>query len=117
MIYDLTIIGGGPAGVAAGVYAARKELKTLFITGDWNSQSTVSESIENWIGTVKIPGAEFAKNLESHLRAYAKDVVDIHVGEWVSKVEKGTENFTITTTKGKEVQQYESKTILITAGS
>jgi thioredoxin reductase len=43
MIYDLTIIGGGPAGVAAGVYAARKELKTLFITKDWNSQSTVSE--------------------------------------------------------------------------
>jgi NADH-dependent peroxiredoxin subunit F len=113
MIYDLTIIGGGPAGVAAGVYAARKELKTLFLTGDWNSQSTVSEGIENWIGTVKIPGIEFAKNLENHLRAYAKDVVDIHVGEWVSKIEKNGENFKIRTNKG----DYESKSVLISSGS
>ncbi len=113
MIYDLTIIGGGPAGVAAGVYAARKELKTLFITKDWNSQSTVSEGIENWIGTVKIPGVEFAKSLENHLRAYAKDSVDIHVGESVEKVEKIDNGFKISTSKGS----YESKTVLVTAGS
>lgn len=113
MIYDLTIIGGGPAGVAAGVYAARKELKTLFITKDWNSQSTVSEGIENWIGTVKISGADFAKSLEGHLRTYAKDVVDIHVGESVEKVEKSDAGFKIITNKGS----YESKTVLTTAGS
>lgn len=113
MIYDLTIIGGGPAGVAAGVYAARKELKTLFITKDWNSQSTVSEGIENWIGTIKIPGVEFAKSLENHLRAYAKDSVDIHVGESVEKVEKIDNSFKISTSKGS----YESKTVLVTAGS
>ena len=113
MIYDLTIIGGGPAGVSAGVYSARKELKTLFITKDWNSQSTVSEGIENWIGTVKISGIEFAKSLESHLRAYAKDSVDIHVGESVENVEKSTNGFKITTNKGS----YESKTVLLTAGS
>ncbi len=112
-MYDLTIIGGGPAGVAAGVYAARKELKTLFITKDWNSQSTVSEGIENWIGTVKISGADFAKSLEQHLRAYAKDSVDIHVSEAVEKVEKIEGGFKITTSKGS----YESKTVLVTAGS
>ncbi len=112
-MYDLTIIGGGPAGVAAGVYAARKQLKTLFITKDWNSQSTVSEGIENWIGTVKISGADFAKSLEEHLRAYAKEYVDIHVGESVEKVEKIEGGFKITTSKGS----YESKTVLITAGS
>jgi thioredoxin reductase len=113
MIYDLTIVGGGPAGVSAGVYAARKELKTLFITKDWNSQSTVSEGIENWIGTIKISGADFAKSLESHLRAYAKDSVQINVSESVEKVEKSTNGFKITTNKGT----YESKTVLITAGS
>jgi alkyl hydroperoxide reductase subunit F len=113
MKYDLTIIGGGPAGVSAGVYAARKELKTLFVTKDWNSQSTVSEGIENWIGTVKIPGIEFAKSLENHLRAYAKDVVDIHVGEAVTKVEKIDGGFKIVTNKG----EYESKTVLVSAGS
>jgi alkyl hydroperoxide reductase subunit F len=117
MIYDLTIIGGGPAGVAAGVYAARKELKTLFITKDWNSQSTVSEGIENWIGTVKISGTDFAKSLEGHLRAYAKDVVDIHVGEAVEKVEKSANGFKITSTKAGKTESYESKTVLTTAGS
>lgn len=113
MIYDLTILGGGPAGVAAGVYAARKQLKTLFITKDWNSQSTVSEGIENWIGTVKISGADFARSLEGHLRAYAKDIVDIKVGESCEKVEKTDAGFKITTSKGS----YESKTVLITTGS
>ena len=58
MIYDLAIIGGGPAGVAAGVYAARKKIKTVFITETFASQSTVSEKIENWIGTVSIAGAD-----------------------------------------------------------
>lgn len=113
MIYDLTIVGGGPAGVSAGVYAARKELKTLFITKDWNSQSTVSEGIENWIGTIKISGADFAKSLESHLRAYAKDSVQINTGESVEKIEKSANGFKVSTNKGS----YESKTVLITAGS
>ena len=40
-MYELTIIGGGPAGVAAGVYASRKQLKTLFVTKEWGGQSTV----------------------------------------------------------------------------
>ncbi len=113
MLYDLTIIGGGPAGVAAGVYAARKQLKTLFITKDWNSQSTVSEGIENWIGTVKISGVDFAKNLEAHLRAYADDSVEIKVGESVEKIEKAGSHFKITSSKGS----YESRTVLITSGS
>ncbi len=117
MPYDLAIIGGGPAGVAAGVYAARKQLKTIFITKDWNSQSSVSEGIENWIGTVKIPGADFAKNLEGHLRAYAGNFVDIKVGEGADKIEKIGEGkdvkFNISTGKNS----YEAKTVLITTGS
>ncbi len=117
MTYDVTIIGGGPAGVAAGVYAARKELKTLFITKDWNSQSTVSEGIENWIGTVKISGADFAKSLENHLRAYAKNSVDIHVGESCERIEKTDDGFTITTKKGSTISTYTSKAVLVATGS
>ncbi|MBP6060861.1 MAG: FAD-dependent oxidoreductase, partial [Candidatus Pacebacteria bacterium] len=49
-MYDLIIIGGGPAGVSASVYAARKKMKTLFITSEWGGQSIVSEKIYNWIG-------------------------------------------------------------------
>lgn len=110
MIYDLAIIGGGPAGVAAGVYAARKNLKTIFITKDWESQSVVSEGIENWIGTIKIPGHEFAKSMENHLRAYAATAVDIKTGEVCEKIEPG---FKIKTNKA----EYEAKTVLITTGS
>ena len=113
MLYDLAIIGGGPAGIGAGVYSARKELKTLFITKDWNSQSVVSEGIENWIGTVKIPGPDFAKSLEKHLRAYSRDFVDIHIGESCEKIEKSENGFQIITSKNK----YETKTILIATGS
>jgi alkyl hydroperoxide reductase subunit F len=113
MTYDLAIIGGGPAGVAAGVYAARKQLKTIFITKNWESQSTVSEGIENWIGTIKIPGSKFAKDMEAHLRAYAGNVVDIKVGEGADKVEKTEEGFKITTNKNA----YTAKTVLVATGS
>lgn len=68
-LYDITIVGGGPGGVAAGVYAARKQMKTLFVTESFQSQSAVSAGIENWIGTVTVSGWEFAQSLEKHLRA------------------------------------------------
>ena len=56
-IYDTIIIGGGPAGAAATVYAARKKLKTLLITSDFGGQSAVSSDIENWIGEEKYYGS------------------------------------------------------------
>ena len=59
---DLIIIGGGPAGVAAAIYAARKNLKTILISEEIGGQSVVSEGIENWIGTPKISGADLAKS-------------------------------------------------------
>ncbi|MEK7170620.1 MAG: FAD-dependent oxidoreductase [Patescibacteria group bacterium] len=121
IIYDLAIVGGGPAGVAAGVYASRKRLKTVFIARDFGGQSTVSDGIENWIGTVKISGADLAKNLEAHLRAYADDVLDIKVGETALKITKKQSpitkreegGFTIQT----DVNSYTAKTVLVTAGS
>ena len=117
MLYDLAIIGGGPAGVGAGVYAARKELKTIFITRNWDSQSTASTGIENWIGTVKISGADFAKNLEGHLRAYSRDFVDIHTSESCEKVEKDGDVFKIYTLRNNKENNYRAKTVLITTGS
>lgn len=112
-MYDLAIIGGGPAGVAAGVYASRKRLKTVFIAKDFQSQSTVSEGIENWIGTVKIAGGDFAKAMEAHLRAYAADVVDLRIGEYATGVAKTADGFEIKTDKGS----YVAKTVLIATGS
>ncbi len=112
IIYDLAIIGGGPAGAAAAVYAARKRLKTIFITTDWLGQSNVSEKIENWIGTIAISGIELSKSLENHAKAYADGIIDFKEGEYCSKIERdGT--FKITTSKGV----YLSKAILIASGS
>lgn len=113
MQYDLAIIGGGPAGVAAGVYAARKKLKTIFITKDFGGQSSVSTGIENWIGTVRMDGAELAKNLEEHLRAYAAEAVEIRAGEWVAQVERVDSGFRITTNGGA----YDARAVLVTTGS
>ena len=116
-IYDLAIIGGGPAGAAAAVYAARKRLKTVFITADWLGQSNVSEKIENWIGMVAISGLELSRSLEKHAKAYAEGIVDFKEGEYCTKIGRfvsGTkEQFKITTSKGV----YDAKTILITTGS
>ncbi|MES2470745.1 MAG: FAD-dependent oxidoreductase [Patescibacteria group bacterium] len=111
--YDLAIIGGGPAGVAAGVYASRKRLKTIFITKDFNGQSSVSDGIENWIGTVKISGNDLSKALKAHLHAYAQDIIDLHEGEGCESVTKKDDIFVIKTNKGS----YEAKAVLVTTGS
>lgn len=112
-IFDLAIIGGGPAGVAAGVYAARKRIKTIFITDTFESQSSTSAEIQNWIGTVKISGADLTKNLEAHLRAYAEDVVQIVTKEKAESITKADNLFEIKTKK----DTYKAKTVLIATGA
>ncbi len=113
MTYDLAIIGGGPAGAAAAVYAARKRLKSVFITKDWLGQSNVSEKIENWVGTVAISGLELSNSLEKHAKAYADGIIDFKENELATLVTKTGDNFTVTTNKGT----YEAKTVLVVAGS
>ncbi len=111
-MYDVTIIGGGPGGVAAGVYTARKQMKTLFLTQDFLSQSVVSASIENWIGTVTMPGYEFGQQLEKHLRA--QESIEIKTGVRVTRVTPRTEGGYMVETQGGE--QYETKTVIIASG-
>jgi alkyl hydroperoxide reductase subunit F len=111
-MYDLVIIGGGPAGVAAGVYAARKRLNTLFIAESIGGQSTDSVDIQNWIGTEHISGLDLGKALEKHLKAYASDVLEIKLGSRVDKVEKMDGGFVVHVGANK----FETKTVLITTG-
>ncbi len=123
-MYDLAIIGGGPAGVAAGVYASRKRLRTIFIAKEWGGQSLVSPDIQNWIGTISVSGSGLAEMLKKHLQAYAGHMVDVKEEE-VQKItnyqlpiindraEKAERSFAIKTNAG----EYNAKTVLITAGS
>ena len=113
MLYDLAIIGGGPAGAAAAVYAARKRLRSVFITRDWLGQSNVSEKIENWVGTIAISGLELSTSLEKHAKAYGDGVIDFKENQAVTAITKNENTFSIVTTKGT----YEAKTILLAAGS
>lgn len=113
-IYDLAIIGGGPAGVAGGVYASRKKLKTVFITEEWGGQSIVSAEIQNWIGTKAISGEELAKNLREHLEHYAGDIVDIVGNDRVEKLEKSENIFRVTTKNGTT---FNAKAVLICSGA
>ncbi len=113
-MYDLVIIGGGPAGVAAGVYAARKQLKTLLVTFEWGGQSNVSDAIQNWIGTISISGPDFAKALKAHLEAYKNDIVHIKEPDKVTAIERKDGHFLVKMESGESA---ETKTILLTVGS
>ncbi len=114
MIYDLIIIGGGPAGAAASVYAARKKLKTLLILAEWGGQSIVSEQIYNWIGTTSISGADLAKSFKDHVMANVGNDLEVAEGSKVTSLEKSGDNFLVTTESGSK---HESKTVLIASGS
>lgn len=112
-MYDLIIVGGGPAGAAAGVYAARKQLKTLLVTAEFGGQSTVSAEIQNWIGTSAISGEQLAKDLRNHVKAYAGNVLEIREGEYATGIKKDDEKIILTTDQGS----YSAKTLLIATGS
>jgi len=112
--YDLIIIGGGPAGAAAAVYASRKRLNTLFITAEFGGQSVVSKKIYNWIGTTEITGAKLAEDFKNHVKANAGDVLEIKEGLKVNNIVKKENNFLVKTDSGEE---FETKTILIATGS
>lgn len=114
MTYDLIIIGGGPAGTAAGVYASRKQLKTLFITKEWGGQSTVSPDIQNWIGSPSISGTELANSFKSHLETYAHDIVSITSNQHVTALKKEDEGYSVTVENGDE---HTARAVLIASGS
>ncbi|MEI8174584.1 MAG: FAD-dependent oxidoreductase [bacterium] len=131
MIYDLIIIGGGPAGTAAAVYASRKRLKTLFITAEWGGQSIVSEKIYNWIGSTSISGSDLAENFKKHVLANSiskenkNSTLEIKEGQKVvsltrtvlKEVSPGTVLENIFLIKTESNEEFSTKTILIASGS
>lgn len=114
MEYELVIIGGGPAGCAAAVYAARKQLKTVLVTPEFGGQSIVSEDIQNWIGTPHISGPELAKNLKAHVEEYKGDYLEIKEGASVTSLSKQGDFFKVSLSSGETLS---SKAVLVTAGS
>jgi NADH-dependent peroxiredoxin subunit F len=111
-LYDTIIIGGGPAGAAAAVYAARKRMKTLLILEGFGGQSRISASIANWIGEVELTGQELAEKLRKHVEAQ-KDV-EINQPARVTEVKEGQGcAFEVKTAEGSF---YRSKTLIVASG-
>jgi len=113
-MYDLIIVGGGPAGAAAAVYAARKQLKTLMVVKEWGGQSNVSPDIQNWIGTKSISGDDLAKALREHSEAYAGDVLTIKSGPEAKLTSATSDSVSVTFS---DDTTEEAKTLLIASGS
>lgn len=113
-MYDLIILGGGPAGTAATVYAARKQLKTAIITSEFGGQSIVSDIIYNWIGTTELSGIDLGLNFKKHILYYKGPFLDVIEGERIIDVSKNNDVILVKTESGKT---YESKAMIIATGS
>jgi len=109
MIYDLIVIGAGPAGITASIYASRKRLNFMVISKNIGGQVIVSYTIDNYTGYQEISGTELVKKFDEHLKQFK---FDFKMNE-VKKIEKINSNFLIKT----DTLDYESKTIIIATGA
>ncbi len=117
MIYDTIIIGGGPTGSSAAIYAARKQMKAVLITEEFGGQSVVSNDIDNWIGDVRLSGFELAQKFEKHVKA--QEGLEIITGDRateITKVDSDTSYpvYQVTTGSGKVFQ---AKTLILGMGA
>ena len=114
-MYDLIIIGAGPAGTSAAVYAARKQLKTLMIAESFGGQSVVSPDIQNWIGTPHISGNDLAASFKKHVEEYKGEHLELKEGVLAQSIRKNDDaTFTVVAHNNEE---FTSKALLIATGS
>ena len=110
-LYDLIIIGGGPAGISAGIYGARQKLDILLITKSFGGQiARKAVMIENYPGFEEISGMELIQKLEKHLR---KQKIDIERDE-VSKVKKIKDRFVVIT---QSKNRFEARAVIVASGA
>jgi len=109
-MYDLIIIGGGPAGMTAGIYAARQKLKILLITEGFGGQmAKKSIDVENYPGFIKISGFDLIKNFENHLKSKE---VEIKMAK-IQSLKKGKDCFSVSA----EGEEFKAKSVIIASGA
>jgi thioredoxin-disulfide reductase len=108
MLYDLIIIGAGPAGLTAGIYAGRKKIKTLILTKQIGGQS-LSYIIENYPGIPKISGMELVEKMKAQVEEHGIEIKD---NEEISGIGKKNNNFLIKT----KDSSFETKAIIVASG-
>ncbi len=108
-MYDLIIIGGGPAALAAAVYAARQKISFLVISESLGGQTAISSDIENYLGFPATNGPELSGSFEKHVSKYN---VDIKEGEKATDIRRSGKGFVVRTTAA----EYGTRTVLIASG-
>ncbi len=109
-MHDLMIIGGGPAGLCASVYAARKQLKTLLVSVDIGGQINTTLGIENYLGYQFIEGPELIGKFQTQMGQFP---IDQKIGDKISKLEKVNGGFEATSETG---DRYQARAVIFAAG-
>jgi alkyl hydroperoxide reductase subunit F len=109
-MYEIIIIGGGPAGMAAAVYAARKRLNTLLITGDIGGQVNWTAGVENYLGYQFIEGYELISKFQQQVDQFP---IEQKIGLKVKQVKKIDGGFEIIAESG---EIFQSKVVLLATG-
>jgi alkyl hydroperoxide reductase subunit F len=111
-MYDVIIIGAGPAGMTAGIYTARKKLKTLILAKEVGGQMVWSSDVENYTGFSMISGGDLTNKFREHLDTIKEDL-ELKDGFEVTNIEKNITSFEVETKQG---QNFFAKTIIIASG-
>lgn len=107
-VYELVIVGAGPAGITAAIYAARKKIDFTVIATNVGGQVVLSSEIENYTGFQFIAGDELGAKFQEHLRKYKFDFRT----EEVQEVEREGNSFNVTTDVGTHL----GKTVIVATG-
>ncbi len=111
MVYDVVIIGGGPAGLTAAIYCIRKKLTTLVVGGSLGGQTALTGEIQNYLGFSIITGPDLVTRFREHVKSY-KDI-ELLEGVRAKSVAKSSGVFDITTDNGKKFQ---AKSLIVSTG-
>jgi NADH-dependent peroxiredoxin subunit F len=110
-LFDLAILGGGPAGMTAAVYASRKQMHTVLVSPDLGGQVLTTSGIENYPGYQYITGAELSHKFSEQIRRFPLKLV---LGESVTAVEQGDDNFFRVRTNAE--REIHSRTLILATG-
>jgi alkyl hydroperoxide reductase subunit F len=108
--YDVIIIGAGPAGMTAAVYAARKKLDTLVISKDVGGQTLLAPGVETYMGYQYITGAELMRKFEEQVRQFP---IALMINDEVAKLSRDDNQFTVRTASGKK---FTGRSVIIASG-
>ena len=109
-MYDLIIVGGGPAGMTAAVYAARKRLNTLLLSKDVGGQVLWTMGVENYMGYQYIEGPELMQKFEEQVKQFP---LDQKIGQGASTLSRVDVGFEVRAEGG---ESYQARAVIVATG-